>query len=179
MGSITRTALVLACSAVLAGGMALPASAADVPDTAGTEATVSVTGGVLAMSAPEDAAFASVVPGGTASFNLSGINVTDTRAGVIGWSTTAALTNFVGQTDNAHIIAATNAAYNPALTASTGNATFTEATGAVGVSTATVVEAATDVTGNNTATWDAGLALAVPSNALADDYIATLTHSLL
>lgn len=175
MGSITRTALVLACSAALAGGMALPASA----DDATTNATVEVAGGVLTMSAPVGAApLTPVSPGADATFALSAISVTDTRADVLDWTTTASLTDFVG-VDVTHIIPAADATYDPSLTATTGVATFTAATGAVSLDAPVIVVDAADVTGNNTATWDAGLIVPVPDAALADDYSATLTHSVL
>jgi hypothetical protein len=171
MGSITRTVLVLACSAALAGGMALPASAAN------TTTTVEVAGGVLTMSAPASADIVTPVsPGDDAIFALSAISVTDTRAGILGWETTASVTDFVGL-DVTHIIAKVNASYDPAVTATTGAATFTAA-GEVSLSAPVIVVDAADVTGNNTATWDADLTVAVPDAALADDYTAVLTHSV-
>jgi hypothetical protein len=171
MGSITRTVLVLACSAALAGGMALPASAAN------TTTTVEVAGGVLTMSAPASADIVTPVsPGDDAIFALSSISVTDTRAGILGWETTASVTDFVGL-NVAHIIAKVNATYEPTQTATTGTATFTPS-GEVSLGAAAIVEAATVVTGNNSATWDADLTVAVPDAALADDYTAILTHSV-
>ena len=174
MRSITRTALVLACSAALAGGMALSASAADTT----TGATVTINGGGLAISAPGAAPFASVSPGANATFALLAIGVTDTRADVVDWTTTASLTNFVG-VNVAHIIPAATATYDPSLTATTGDVLVTEAVGAVNLGAPVVVAGATAVTGNNSATWDAALAVAVPSDALGDSYTATLTHSVL
>lgn len=151
----------------------MPASAATT-DT--TEATVTISGGDLAMSAPTTAPFIAVSPGADATFSLASISVTDTRAGIAGWETTASLTDFVGENDQ-HIIAKANATYDPSVTGTTGDATFSDV-GAVSLGAPALVETASEVTGNNSATWTAALSLAVPANALADTYTATLTHSV-
>lgn len=152
----------------------MPASA-EPSDTTG--ATVTINGGDLAMSAPGSAPLGSVSPGATATVALLGISVTDTRAGVLDWNTTASVTDFVGA-DDTHIIANANMSYDPATPLVTGVATVSGPTGAVTLDEPVIVETATAVIGNNTATWDAQLSVAVPTNALADIYTATLTHSV-
>jgi hypothetical protein len=171
MRSITRVSLVIAASAALVGSLSLPASAAD------TTATVQVTGGSLAISAPDTANLTAVTPGGNATANLTGVQVIDTRAGTLNWSAQVSMSDFVG-TDTATIIPATAATYTPAAAVETGTSTVAATVGA-DLSTAKTVQAATGVVGNNTATWSAVLSVTAPTDALADIYEATLTHSFL
>ncbi|WP_458111732.1 hypothetical protein M1D88_15885 [Arthrobacter sp. R1-13] len=171
MRSISRISLVAAASAALIGFMALPASAAD------TTATVEVPAGSIGISAPANTALSALTPGGTASASLSGVAVTDNRAGQANWSAQVSLSNFVGATPT-NIIPATAASYAPAAADETGTSTVAPTT-QTDLSTAKTVQAATGVSGNNTATWGATLSVTAPSNALADTYTATLTHSLL
>jgi hypothetical protein len=82
----------------------------------------------------------------------------------------------LGTSDN--IISAANASYTAGTATKTGTVTVTAAAKQTGLSTTgKTVQTATAVNGNNTATWDGTLALAVPSDALADDYTAVVTHS--
>lgn len=171
MRSISRVSLAVAASAVLVGSLALPASAAD------TTATVEVPTGSIGISAPANAPLSDLTPGGSASAALTGVAVTDNRADEAGWSATVSLTNFVGVTPT-NIISSTLASYAPGAAVETGTSAVA-ATSQTGLSTAKTVQAATGVVGNNTATWDATLSVTAPSDALADIYTATLTHSLL
>lgn len=41
-----------------------------------------------------------------------------------------------------------------------------------------IVQTATGVSGNNTATWNARLTVPVPNDAVVDSYTATLTYSV-
>jgi hypothetical protein len=173
MRSISRISLVAAASAVLVGSMALPASAAT--DT--TAATVEVEAGSLAISAPVGADLGAIIPGSSATAALTGVEVTDTRAGTADWTTTALLTNFVG-TDPGNVIPATAATYTPAAAVPTGTVTVAPTT-QTDLSTAKTVQAATGVVGNNSAIWNANLSVLAPTDALADTYTATLTHSVL
>ena len=174
MRTISRISLVAAASAALVGSIALPASAAP---TADTTATVEVPVGSLSISAPAGADLATITPGGTASATLTGIQVSDTRAGEAGWAASVTLSDFVGDTPT-NVIPATAATYTPGAAVVAGTSTV-EATAQSGLATAKTVQAATGVVGNNTATWSADLGVTAPANALADNYTATLTHSVL
>lgn len=176
MLTAARMSSVVAVSAALICSVALPATAAD---SATTTATVTVNGGGLAISAPGAAGLGSVAPGSTATVNLAGVEVSDTRAGTAGWVAQVASTDFVGSiVDNK--IPASAASYTPALATPTGVAVVTPSALPVALSaTPQTVQTATLVVGNNGATWSAGLSLAVPGSALADTYKATLTHSVL
>lgn len=176
MRRITRTSFVLAASAALVASAALPASA----DTSSTTATtVTVTGGGLAITAPASAALSNAAPGATATANLTGVRVSDTRAGTVGWTASVLSSDFTGTITGAAAIPATAASYTPnSLTVVTGIAVVIPAI-QTNLSTAKPVQTASAVVGNNTATWDAALSVVVPGGALADTYSGTLTHSVL
>lgn len=169
MRHFSRVSLVLAVSAALVGSVTLPATAAD------TGVTVTVPTGGLAISAPGTAALGSIAPGANANVALTGVTVTDTRAGVGGWQAQVTMSALVS---GANTIPASGATYTPAAATVNGNATVTPATVA-DLTTAKTVQTATAVSGNNDATWDATLNIAVPAGALAGDYTGTLTHSTL
>jgi len=168
---IIRTALAFLCSAAMTGGMALPASAAD------TKATVEVLSGSLGFSsAPAYASLGVVDPGAAAAITLRGITVTDNRAGTAGWSASVVLTDFTGEATGARLSAA-GATYTPTAATTTGTITVTAST-STDPTTPRVIQTATSVTGNNTATWNAGLTVHVPNDAVVDVYTATLTYSV-
>lgn len=82
-----------------------------------------------------------------------------------------------GTPDN--VIPASAAAYTAGTATVIGTATVAASAKQSNLSTAKNIQAATAVSGNNTATWGATLEVAIPSNAIADTYTAVLTHSLL
>jgi hypothetical protein len=170
MRSLTRISLALAGSAALVGSMALPASAVD------TTATVTVSGGVLTMTAPTTLAFGSIAPGGTATGALADVAVNDARAGVIGWSSTVTLGVFTSVTRPAAGFTASSFSYASGAAVETGTVTVTAATASA---SGGAVQTATDVSGNNTATWGSTVSVGIPANALAaSDLTAVLTHSV-
>ncbi|WP_461163628.1 hypothetical protein [Arthrobacter sp. R4-81] len=168
---VIPTALVVFCSAVLVANQALPASAAD------TLTTVTVSQGSLGFSsAPGSATLGLVEPGTTAAITLHGIQVSDSRAGISGWSANVVLTDFTGDATGARLSAA-GAVYTPTAATTTGTVAVT-ATPAVNPTTPRIIQTATGVSGNNTATWNAGLTVDVPNDAVPDTYTATLTYSV-
>ncbi|WP_309107267.1 hypothetical protein [Arthrobacter sp.] len=172
MGSITRTALVLACSAALAGGMAVPASAAD------TTTTVTVETGLLSIAAPASAVLSTGTPGVNSTVTVGNTTVTDARAGVAGWSATVALPALTGDARPAQTIPTTAATYLAATVTPTGTSTLaTPATG-TDLTSAKVSQSASAVSGNNSATWTAALTVPIPAQVLADTYSALMTQSV-
>ncbi|WP_454700027.1 hypothetical protein [Arthrobacter humicola] len=171
MRSITRVSLVIAASAALVGSLALPATAAD------TVATVEVTAGALTISAPANANLGTVAPASLISAALGSVTVSDLRAGEEDWNAQVSMTDFVG-TNTLTTIPAASATYTPGTAVETGTSAVAPSA-QTGLATAKTVQAATGVSGNNTAAWDADLSFTAPANALADTYTATLTHSLL
>lgn len=174
MRSLSRVSLAVAASAVLVGSLAFPATAAD---NTTTTTTVVIDAGSIAVSAPGAASLSALTPADTASANINGVQVTDNRAGVEGWAVSVVLGDFTGKLTN-DVIPAANASYTPSPASVTGDALVAETTSA-NLSVPTTVQSATAVNGNNNATWNAVVKVSAPSDALADTYTATLTHSLL
>lgn len=177
MRNLTRASLALIGSTALAASVALPASAAD------TTMTVTVPSGTITISSVSDSvSLNSVSPGSTATVTLTGVKVTDNRAGTTGWTATVISTDFKSAKRETlgvslHSIAASNASYTAETATVTGTATVTTTGKQTDLSAAKAVQTAGAVQGNNTATWNGTLELAVPSNAIADDYTAVVTHS--
>jgi hypothetical protein len=179
MRTITRLTAVTIVALSAAGAAVLTSSAANAADSS-TDAAASVNSGVLSISAPSSATFPAADPGTTSNANLSGVTVTDTRAGTVGWTTSVSVSDFTSASDPTRTIAASALTYTPSTAATTGTVTVAGVNAITASSAAQAVQTATNVTGNNTAAWNAALALAVPSDALAaSDYTATLTHSVL
>ena len=170
MRKITIAAVALLGSVALAGATTLPAFAAD------TSSTVAVTAGALTVSAPATMTFTAAAPGAASTAALDGIAVSDLRAGAVGWVSSVVLGDFVYGGTGAAIPAA-NVTYTAGVAVVGGTATVTPAA-VVTPTVATAVQTATAVTGNNTATWNAALAMTVPAAALAGTFTAVLTHSV-
>lgn len=154
----------------LTGAGALSATAAPVDTTA----TVEVTGGPLTISAPASIALTGVAPGATSSNLLSGVAVSDLRAGVEGWVASVSTTDFTsGLTGTS--IPKDAVSFTATNTAKTGTATVAAS---VPTSLVPTIQTATGVSGNNTVTWDETVEITAPADALAAVYTATITHSV-
>ena len=162
---------------VLALGLAQPATA----DSGVTPATVTVTGGALSITVPVDAGSlgsrVNTVGGGTISGSLGPVQVNDARSAAAGsgWVVTVISTAFTPP--SGPTIAASAVGYTAGAITKTGTATFTannpaDLTGAVAAVTAT------GITGDNSATWNPTINVAVPGGTVANVYSATITHSV-
>jgi hypothetical protein len=188
-GSTANAAVLAHSGAALAGSPAahgtaqipaLPmAGAAADPDTT---VTFSINTGGLSMTAPASADLGGGDPGTTIGPSAIGaITVTDVRAGLdVAWTATASSTDFTtGAATPAETIPSGDVTYDPgALTSTTGTGTFTPqaAFALSGTPQDTVI--ATAITGNNSATWDPALSVAVPAAAVGGVYAGTLTQSV-
>jgi hypothetical protein len=160
----TRTVVACIAAAALTIGMAQPASAA----TSGvTAATVTVQGGFLSITVPTDAGSLgsriNTVSGGTISGPLGQVQVNDARS---------AFTPPAGPA-----IPASAISYTAGAITKTGTATYTaddpaDLTGVVAAVTAT------GITGDNSATWNPTISVAVSGGTIAGVYSATITHSV-
>lgn len=174
-----RGMLVVAASALLAIGVTLPASA---QTTGGTPATVSVTGGALTISVPSASANlgsrVNTVGGGTISGQLGQVQVSDARSAAAGsgWVVSVIAGAFTPPAGPA--IAASAVGYTAGPITKVGTATYTanDPASLVGVAAAVT---ATGITGDNSATWNPTINVAVPGGMAAADYLATITHSVL
>ncbi|MBK5228345.1 MAG: hypothetical protein JJE05_07550 [Actinobacteria bacterium] len=172
----TRSLLVAVAAGMLALAVALPAAA----DT--TTATVTVTGGSLSITAPAAAGslgtWVNSVGGGTISGPLGQVQVNDARSAAAGsgWVVSVISTAFTPSTGPA--IPASAVGYTAGTITKVGTATYTannpgNLTGVVPAVTAT------GITGDNSATWNPTINVAVPGGMTAGVYSATVTHSVL
>jgi hypothetical protein len=148
------------------------------PGDPDTTVTFTVTTGALAMTAPTAVNLGSGAPGTTISGSLGTVTVTDDRALLsAAWTATASSTAFTtgGGTAN-ETIPASDVTYTPGPITTTGTITATGTIITLSSASQTTV-AATAGVGDNTASWDPTLAVAVPAAAVAGLYTGTLTQS--
>ncbi|WOF21903.1 hypothetical protein N8K70_10960 [Microbacterium betulae] len=163
-----------ALAAVALLGVGAQTAAADDQDT---PVTAEVAAGALAITAPAALDLGSNTPGTTANASLDAVTVTDERADVLGWVTSVSISDFTGANVSGSAIPVSGFTYVPSTATTSGTVTVVAAT-ATGAGPSTV-QTATGVTGVNTASWTADVTLVIPSDALADEYSATLTHSVI
>jgi hypothetical protein len=174
----TRNLLVATVAGMLALGIALPASAAPTGDTA---ATITVEGGSLSITVPATANLGTrtnSVGGGTLSGSLGQVVVDDARSAAAGsgWVTSVISSAFTPSPGTA--IAASAVSYSAGTITKVGTATYTANNpgNLTGVAPAVTAEG---ITGDNRATWNPTISIVIPGGAVADEYTATITHSVL
>lgn len=174
----TRCGLAAGVAGLLSIGVALPAAA----DTTGaTPATVTLSGGALSITVPSANANlgsrANTVGGGTISGSLGEVQVSDARSPAAGssWVATVIATAFTPPSGPA--IAASAVGYQAGAITKVGTATYTanDPGNLAGVSPAVT---ASGITGDNSATWNPTINVAVPGGMAAGVYAATITHSV-
>jgi uncharacterized repeat protein (TIGR01451 family) len=136
--------------------------------------------GVLSITAPGSADLGTAAPGGTASAQFGVVQVSDDRAGVAGWTATVSGTDFItGGGTPAETIPVHDVQYLIAgFTSTTGSATFTPTPATVLSGAARAVVTATNVNGDNSASWNPLIQVLVPGGAVAGNYSGTITHSV-
>jgi hypothetical protein len=141
--------------------------------------TFAVTSGALAMTAPAAANLGSGAPGTTISGQLGTVTVTDSRALLsASWTATASSTDFLtGVASPADTIPAGDVTYTPGSITTTGTITATGSAITLSGGPQTIV-AGTAGVGDNSASWNPTLAVAVPAAAVSGVYTATLTQSV-
>ena len=166
----------IAAAALALGLAAAPASAAEA-----TSATVSVTGGALTITVPADAGSlgtrANSVEGGTISGPLGQVQVNDARSAAAGSGWVASVISTAFTPPSGPAIAASAVGYTAGVIAQVGTATYTanDPPNLTGVAPAVT---ATGITGDNSATWNPTINVAVPGGMAANVYSATITHSV-
>jgi hypothetical protein len=150
--------------------------AAGDPDTT---VTFSLTSGALSMSAPASVSLGSGAPGTTINGQLGPVTVTDEWALLsASWTATASSTDWTtGGGTPAETIPATDVGYDPGSITTTGTITAT-GTPITLANTAAPVVTGTDGVGNNTASWNPALAVAVPASGVGGTYTGALTESV-
>jgi hypothetical protein len=173
----TRSMLVAIAAGLVTVGIALPALA----DSGVTAATVTVQGGALSITVPTDAGSLGTRPnsvgGGTISGSLGQVQVNDARSAAAGsgWIVSVISTAFTPS--SGPTIAASAVGYTAGSIVKEGTATYTANNpgNLTGVSPAVT---ATGITGDNSATWNPTITVAVPGGMAAGDYSGTITHSV-
>lgn len=179
--AVLRSAVV-SLSVLLSWCVAVPAGAAS---SGGTTTTFAVTSGALSVTVPATANLGSAAPGTAISAQLGAVTVTDARALLTAaWTATATSTAFTtGGATSPETIPNTAVSYwsGPA-TATTGTATFTpgqaNAGAAQAMGAAVTAFSVTAGVGNNSATWNPTIVVAVPAAAVGGTYTGTITHSV-
>jgi hypothetical protein len=168
----------LAAAGLLALGAAMPAAA----DT--TTASIAVTGGSLSISAPVDAGSlgtrANSVLGGTISGSLGQVQVNDARSAAAGstWVASVISTAFTRVTPAAGpAIAASFVSYSAGSVVKVGTATYV-ANDPTDLTAVAAAVSASGITGDNSATWNPTITVAVPGGSPAGVYTAVITHSV-
>lgn len=167
--------ITIAAAALALGVVAPPASAEP------TSATLSVTGGALTITVPVDAGSlgtrANTVDGGTISGPLGQVQVNDARSAPAGSGWVASVISTAFTPPSGPAIAASAVGYTVGAIVQVGTATYTannppDLTGVAPAITAT------GITGDNSATWNPTINVAVPGGMAANTYSATITHSV-
>ena len=153
--------------------------------TATKPTSITIAGGLLAITVPSSAALPSAAARRTTGAQLGTVTVTDQR-GIASASWTATVTGktFVtGRATAAETIPLTRVTYwaGPA-TATTGTGTFTpgqaSAAAAVNLAVARTAFSLTSGSSVSSASWNPTLSVSVPAGAVSGTYTATITHSV-
>ncbi|WBP90327.1 hypothetical protein [Kitasatospora cathayae] len=150
-----------------------------------TTVTFSVSGGSLAISVPGSAGLGSGLPGNTLSGQLGNVTVTDTRALLTAaWTASVISTSFkTGGGTAAETIPASAVSYwSGTASSTTGLGVFTPGQATAGqaqtLDVSRTAYSLTGGTGNNSATWNPTLVIAIPNSAVNGTYTGTVTHSI-
>jgi hypothetical protein len=172
----------------VAAGAAMVVAIAGVASAAPGDTTVtfSVSGGTLSISVPSGpVGLGSGLPGNSVTGQLGNVTVTDTRALLTAaWTASVISTNFTtGGGTSAETVPSSAVSYwSGTATSTTGLGTFTPGQASAGqAQTLNVSRTAYSLsggTGNNSATWNPTLIVAIPSSAVNGTYTGTVTHSV-
>jgi hypothetical protein len=174
-----RSTLLVALVTALTLGSVLPAAAAG---TGLSPATVTVTGGALSITVPTNVGNlgtrANSVLGGPITGSLGVVQVNDARSAAAGsgWVVSVISTAFTPPAGPA--IAASAVSYVAGPITKVGTATYT-ANDPVDLTGVVAGVTATGITGDNSATWNPTITVAVLGGMAAGVYSATITHSVL
>ena len=172
-----RRLLLASLAGALTLAIASPASAAT---SAGTDATVTITGGSLSISAPANANLgsqANTETGGTISGSLGQVQVLDARSAAAGsaWVASVISTTFAPGAGTAIAASAVSYTAGPITETGTSVTTANNPGNLTGVSPAVTASA---ITGDNSATWSPTIHVVIPGGVLVTTYTATITHSV-
>jgi hypothetical protein len=185
-----------ALSAAAVIGLALTSTAASAAvmspaqpsNSVPTTVTFTVGSGLLTITAPDAVSLGTAtgttdtgLPGSTVHGTMGDTVVTDNRALLDAtWTATALSTTFTtGTSTPDEIIPVGAASYDPGtITETAGNFLSAPVGTPITLSGAPQTVVAANADGDNVATWDAALAVAIPSTAVLGLYTGTLTQSV-
>jgi hypothetical protein len=142
--------------------------------------TFTVTVGDLSMTAPATATLGAGAPGTTISGALGTTTVTDDRALLsASWTATAFSSAWTtGGGTPSETIPVGAAGYDPGAITTTGTISVTGTPITLSTTTAQPVVTAAAGVGDNTATWDPTISVAVPASAVGGAYTGTIVQSV-
>ena len=165
-----------------AGAIALLASAAPAAAGEPTATTITVTGGALIITVPADAGslgtHVNTVAGGTISGPLGQVQVDDARSAAAGSGWVASVISTAFTPPSGPAIPASAVSYTAGPIVKVGTATYT-ANDPIDLTGVGAAVTASGITGDNSATWNPTVTVAIPGGAAANVYSATITHSVL
>ncbi len=158
--------------------MGAPAAAA-VSGPSSTTTTFTLQGGDLSLATQATAVLSNGASTGSTDISgqLGKVTVIDKRGSTVAWAVSASSTQFIG-TDADHTSSLAVSYASGAIT-KTGTLTLANGTPQNIAGSVVIVTAPTDVHGNNTATWNPTIHVAMPPSALTGTYSATITTSIL
>jgi hypothetical protein len=166
-------------SAATAGPAVLAHSSSQAAGDPDTTVTFEVSTGDLSMTAPDSVNLGGGAPGSTITGGLGDVAVTDDRALLdASWTVNVSASNWStgGGTLNERIPAG-DVGYDPGTITPTGTITVT-GTPVTLSNGGTNVVAGTDGVGNNAASWDPAISVAVPATAVGGTYSGIITQSV-
>lgn len=152
----------------------------DTPTSVDTTVTFTVSSGALTMTGPATVDLGTNGPGTTISGLLGTTTVTDDRALLSAtWTASASSTDWTtGGGTPAETIPATDVGYDPGVVTTTPTDGLAAGTAITLANTPAPVVTLSAV-GDNAATWNPTISVAVPSTAVTGIYTATVTQSVL
>jgi hypothetical protein len=177
IGGIALTPV--AASAATAGPAVLAYSSSASAGDPDTTVTFTVSSGDLSMTAPVSADLGTNAPGTTITGVLGPVTVTDDRALLTAaWTAVAQSSDWItGGGTPAETVTAGDVGYDPGSITTTGTITATGTPITLSDGPAPVVTGTAGV-GDNTATWDPSISVALPAAVVAGIYTGTIIQSV-
>jgi hypothetical protein len=178
---VAAAAAVLAVGLATAGTAAIAVAPALAATAGGTTASFTLTGGVLSITVPTGTVSLGSSPESVTGQVISGplgqVQVTDARDPVAGSGWVATVISAAFTPGAGPAIAASAVSYNAGVITKVGTATYT-ANNPVDLTAPVAVVTASGITGDNSATWNPTISIAVPGGTAATSYSALITHSV-
>ncbi|HTC71171.1 MAG TPA: hypothetical protein VK662_16500 [Acidothermaceae bacterium] len=178
---VTAAAALLAVGLATGSSAAIAAAPAQAATSGGTTASFTLTGGSLSITVPTGTvslgSSPETVSGQVISGPLGPVQVTDAREPVAGSGWVATVISAAFTPGAGPAIAASAVSYNAGVITKVGTATYT-ANNPVDLTATVAVVTATGITGDNSATWNPTISIAVPGGTAATSYSALITHSV-